>query len=60
VKENIDEYLTIMGKWMEEKREGEKVIIGGDFNARTGREGGAGEREGKYRSGEKEVKRQKE
>jgi len=44
--ENIDKYLTIMKKWMEEKKEGDKVINGGDFNARTGREGGKRKRGG--------------
>lgn len=32
---------------MEEKKEGEKLIIGEDFNARTGEEGGAA-KEKKY------------
>jgi len=60
VKKNIDEYLTIMEKWMEEKREGEKVIIGGDFNVRTGREGGAKKREGNYKSGKKKSRKSKD
>jgi len=60
VKENTDEYLKIMKKWMEEKKEGEKVIIGGDFNARTGREKGAREREGNYKSGEKKSRKAKD
>jgi len=38
---------------MEEKKEGNEVIIGGDFNARTGREEGAKKRKGDYKSGEK-------
>lgn len=44
VKGSIDRYLRSMEKWMEEKREGEYVLAGGDFNARTGREGGAEKR----------------
>jgi len=59
-RENVDEYLKIMEKWMEEKKEGEKVIIGGDFNARTGREGGAREREGNYKSGERKSRKSKD
>jgi len=30
----------MLKEWIEEKEEGVRVVIGGDFNARTGREGG--------------------
>lgn len=36
---------------MEEKKEGERLIIGGDFNARTGEKGGAVRVEEEIRSG---------
>lgn len=44
VKGSIDRYLRRMEKWVEEKRKGEYVLIGDDFNARMGREVGAGEK----------------
>lgn len=43
VKGSIDRYLRRMEKWVEEKRKGEYVLIR-DFNARMGREVGAGEK----------------
>jgi len=45
MKGNIEEYLRIMEKWIKEKKEEDKVIIGGDFNARTGRGGAKKKRE---------------
>ncbi|KAL6268027.1 hypothetical protein P5V15_001109 [Pogonomyrmex californicus] len=57
VKENIDEVLRIMEKLMEEKKEEVNVLIGGNFNARIGREWGAKKREEDYRSGERESQR---
>jgi len=45
---------------MKEKKEGEKVIIRGDFNARTRREGGARRREEDYRSGEWKSRKSKD
>lgn len=37
---NLDGILEKLRGWMEEKREGERVIIVGDFNVRTGEEWG--------------------
>lgn len=39
VKENIDEILTSLEKWMKENKEDVNVLMEGDFNARTGKEG---------------------
>lgn len=38
-----------MKKWIEKKGEKERIIIGGDFNARIGREGGIIEEKRIYR-----------
>lgn len=37
---DIDKKLESLRRWMERQSEEERVIIGGDFNARTGLEGG--------------------
>ncbi|XP_076301689.1 uncharacterized protein LOC143219703 [Lasioglossum baleicum] len=37
---DLDKKLDEMGEWVEAREKGVKVILGGDFNARTGREGG--------------------
>lgn len=51
VNRNIEDVLRKLEKWMERKEEEFRVIIGGDFNARTGREGGRlGELEDEHRS----------
>lgn len=41
----IEETLKAMERWMEGEGGKEKTIIGGDFNARTGKEGGGIEKE---------------
>jgi len=51
-------YLMIIKKWMEEKKEGDK-IIGGDFNARTEREGGQGKKRGTIGQERRKVEIQK-
>jgi len=40
VGEGLEKTLKGLEKWMEEKEEGVLTIVGGDFNARTGNEGG--------------------
>jgi len=59
-KGNIEEYLRVIEEWMGEGKKGDKVVVGGDFNVRTGREGGAGSREEDYSSGEKKSRNSKD
>lgn len=40
VNKDLESKLEMLREWIEEKEEGVRVIIGGDFNARTEREGG--------------------
>jgi len=48
------------GKMNGREKGGRESIIGGDFNARTEREGGAREREGNYKSGERKSRKSKD
>lgn len=60
VNKDIEEKLEMLRLWLEEKEERIRVVIGGDFNARTGVEDGRiweGEEEGK--SGDRESKDKK-
>ena len=60
---DLQKKLEDIGEWMEERERGVRVMIGGDFNARTGEEGGwvmGGDEEegggcGSRRSKDKEV-----
>ena len=59
-KEGMEETVQELGYFMEEKEEGRFTIIGGDFNARTGQEGGRVEEEGRgLREGERKSKDKK-
>jgi len=40
IKDNMERMLQRLEEWVEEERGGRYTLIGGDFNARTGREGG--------------------
>lgn len=37
---DMDKKLNRLREWMEDGEEGVRVLVGGDFNARTGTEGG--------------------
>ncbi|XP_011859447.1 PREDICTED: golgin subfamily A member 6-like protein 22, partial [Vollenhovia emeryi] len=58
-KENMEEKLKELEEWTEGEGGGERTIIGGDFNARTGREGG-GVEEGVEEGWEEEGRRRKD
>ncbi|KYN22005.1 hypothetical protein ALC57_05605 [Trachymyrmex cornetzi] len=61
---DLQSKLEGMVEWMEEREEGVKTVIGGDFNVRTGREGGRiteeieGEEEEERRSKDSKVNKE--
>lgn len=57
---NMEEMLKKMEKWMDGRGDGCKVLIGGDFNARTGREGGRIKEGEEYRSGDRKSRKSKD
>lgn len=60
VNNDLDKKLEKLREWMEEREEEVGIVIGGDFKARTGREGGeAGEGMGGGENGERNSKDRK-
>lgn len=59
VKVNLEEVLKEMEEWIEKKEAGSR-ILGGDFNVRTGREGGAVREEDERESGSEKGRRSKD
>jgi len=57
---DMEKKLEELKEWMEEWEEGVKTIIGVDFNARTGREGGKVKKKGKREKGIRRITRNKE
>ncbi|CAK9799089.1 Transposon TX1 uncharacterized 149 kDa protein [Anthophora plagiata] len=57
VNKDLERKLGMLREWMEEKERGVRIIIGGDFNARTGSQGGRIQKEGE---GEEETRRSKD
>lgn len=49
---DLEEKMNQLREWMEDRVEGVKMLIGGDFNARIGREGGRIRRDGEEEMGE--------
>ncbi|CAK9816316.1 hypothetical protein ANTPLA_LOCUS8955 [Anthophora plagiata] len=49
VNKDLERKLGMLREWMEEKERGVRIIIGGDFNARTGSQGGRIQKGGKER-----------
>lgn len=60
VQGNTDEVLKDMEEWMEERKVGNKILIGGGFNVRTRREGGMVNEEDKGESGSEKERKSKD
>lgn len=54
INKGIKEKLKNLREWTEDKGDSKRIIIRGDFNARTGREGESG---GRRKGGGKEFER---
>lgn len=55
---DLDRKLELLRGWLEGNEGGERVIIGGDFNARTGEEGGEGREESEEERRKSKYKKQ--
>lgn len=60
VNKNIEGILRRLEQWMEVREEGKYTLLGGDFNARTGREGGRIVEEEEEKSGRKKRRHSKD
>lgn len=59
VNKNIEGIIRGLEQWMEVREEGKYTLLGGDFNARTGREGGRIVEEEEEKSGRKKRRHSK-
>lgn len=60
VNKNIEGILRKLEQWMEIREEGKYTLLGGDFNVRTGREGGRIVEEEEEKSGRKKKRHSKD